>query len=139
MGKEREDDAVPPPTPTTLPSAAAHWEKWEDWRRGEATMSDLNVIKEGWGRGAEAIQTVAESLAKQEEEGILCSPSSAIENVNEEEMDTSIGHYKRKTMRTGWTRRTTSGGLTSHSSRTQPAGGSELPSSPSVAIFEENT
>ncbi|KAK1886797.1 RAC-gamma serine/threonine-protein kinase [Dissostichus eleginoides] len=47
---------------------------------------------------AEAIQTVAESLAKQEEEGILCSPSSAIENVNEEEMDTSIGHYKRKTM-----------------------------------------
>ncbi|KAF3852713.1 hypothetical protein F7725_006068 [Dissostichus mawsoni] len=45
---------------------------------------------------AEAIQTVAESLAKQEEEGILCSPSSAIENVNEEEMDTSIGHYKRK-------------------------------------------
>lgn len=45
---------------------------------------------------AEAIQTVAESLAKQEEEGILCSPTSQIENVNEEEMDTSIGHYKRK-------------------------------------------
>ncbi|KAF0021641.1 hypothetical protein F2P81_026107 [Scophthalmus maximus] len=41
---------------------------------------------------------VAESLAKQEEEGILCSPASQIENVNEEEMDTSIGHYKRKTM-----------------------------------------
>ena len=39
---------------------------------------------------------VAESLAKQEEEGILCSPTSQIENVNEEEMDTSIGHYKRK-------------------------------------------
>lgn len=45
---------------------------------------------------AEAIQMVAESLAKQEEEGILCSPTSAIENVNEEEMDTSISHYKRK-------------------------------------------
>lgn len=39
---------------------------------------------------------VAESLAKQEEEGILSSPTSQIENVNEEEMDTSIGHYKRK-------------------------------------------
>uniref|UniRef100_A0A7N8WQU7 non-specific serine/threonine protein kinase n=1 Tax=Mastacembelus armatus TaxID=205130 RepID=A0A7N8WQU7_9TELE len=38
------------------------------------------------------------SLAKQEEEGILCSPTSQIENVNEEEMDTSISHYKRKTM-----------------------------------------
>uniref|UniRef100_A0A7N8XX59 non-specific serine/threonine protein kinase n=1 Tax=Mastacembelus armatus TaxID=205130 RepID=A0A7N8XX59_9TELE len=47
---------------------------------------------------AEAIQMVAESLAKQEEEGILCSPTSQIENVNEEEMDTSISHYKRKTM-----------------------------------------
>lgn len=39
---------------------------------------------------------VADSLAKQEEEGILCSPISQIENVNEEEMDTSISHYKRK-------------------------------------------
>lgn len=39
---------------------------------------------------------VAESLAKQEEEGILCSPTSQIENVNEEEMDTSISHHKRK-------------------------------------------
>lgn len=39
---------------------------------------------------------VAESLAKQEEEGILCSPTSQIENVNEEEMDTTISHYKRK-------------------------------------------
>lgn len=39
---------------------------------------------------------VADSLAKQEEEGILCSPTSQIENVNEEEMDTSISHYKRK-------------------------------------------
>uniref|UniRef100_A0A667YYW9 non-specific serine/threonine protein kinase n=1 Tax=Myripristis murdjan TaxID=586833 RepID=A0A667YYW9_9TELE len=47
---------------------------------------------------AEAIQMVAESLAKQEEEGILCSPTSQIENVNEEEMDTSISHHKRKTM-----------------------------------------
>uniref|UniRef100_A0A8C9Z1D2 non-specific serine/threonine protein kinase n=1 Tax=Sander lucioperca TaxID=283035 RepID=A0A8C9Z1D2_SANLU len=47
---------------------------------------------------AEAIQMVAESLAKQEEEGILSSPTSQIENVNEEEMDTSISHYKRKTM-----------------------------------------
>ena len=42
---------------------------------------------------------VAESLAKQEEEGILCSPTSQIENVNEEEMDTSISHYKRKVHR----------------------------------------
>uniref|UniRef100_A0A3Q2E9W0 V-akt murine thymoma viral oncogene homolog 3b n=1 Tax=Cyprinodon variegatus TaxID=28743 RepID=A0A3Q2E9W0_CYPVA len=48
---------------------------------------------------AEAIQMVAESLAKQEEEGILCSPTSQIENVNEEEMDTSISHYKRKVRR----------------------------------------
>ena len=39
---------------------------------------------------------VAESLAKQEEEGILCSPTSQIENVNEEEMDTSISQHKRK-------------------------------------------
>lgn len=39
---------------------------------------------------------VADSLAKQEEEGILSSPISQIENVNEEEMDTSISHYKRK-------------------------------------------
>ena len=45
---------------------------------------------------AEAIQMVAESLAKQEEEGILCSPTSQIENVNEEEMDTSTSHHKRK-------------------------------------------
>uniref|UniRef100_A0A8C5B0P6 non-specific serine/threonine protein kinase n=1 Tax=Gadus morhua TaxID=8049 RepID=A0A8C5B0P6_GADMO len=45
---------------------------------------------------AEAIQMVAESLAKQEEEGILCSPTSQIENVNEEEMDTSISQHKRK-------------------------------------------
>lgn len=45
---------------------------------------------------AEAIQMVADSLAKQEEEGILSSPISQIENVNEEEMDTSISHYKRK-------------------------------------------
>jgi len=42
---------------------------------------------------------VAESLAKQEEEGILCSPTSQIENVNEEEMDTSISHYKRKVLK----------------------------------------
>lgn len=48
---------------------------------------------------AEAIQMVADSLAKQEEEGILCSPTSQIENVNEEEMDTSISHYKRKVSR----------------------------------------
>uniref|UniRef100_A0AAY4AAV9 non-specific serine/threonine protein kinase n=1 Tax=Denticeps clupeoides TaxID=299321 RepID=A0AAY4AAV9_9TELE len=46
----------------------------------------------------EAIQMVADKLAKQEEEGILCSPTSQIENVNEEEMDTSISHHKRKTM-----------------------------------------
>uniref|UniRef100_A0AAR2K1H2 non-specific serine/threonine protein kinase n=1 Tax=Pygocentrus nattereri TaxID=42514 RepID=A0AAR2K1H2_PYGNA len=46
----------------------------------------------------EAIQMVADKLAKQEEEGILCSPTSQIEIVNEEEMDTSISHHKRKTM-----------------------------------------
>lgn len=39
---------------------------------------------------------VADKLAKQEEEGILCSPTLQIENVNEEEMDTSISHHKRK-------------------------------------------
>uniref|UniRef100_A0AAR2JQ20 non-specific serine/threonine protein kinase n=1 Tax=Pygocentrus nattereri TaxID=42514 RepID=A0AAR2JQ20_PYGNA len=44
----------------------------------------------------EAIQMVADKLAKQEEEGILCSPTSQIEIVNEEEMDTSISHHKRK-------------------------------------------
>uniref|UniRef100_A0A087X4S4 non-specific serine/threonine protein kinase n=3 Tax=Cyprinodontoidei TaxID=8087 RepID=A0A087X4S4_POEFO len=54
-------------------------------------------IRDEW---AEAIQMVAESLAKQEEEGILCSPTSQIENVNEEEMDTSISHYKRKFVQT---------------------------------------
>uniref|UniRef100_A0A674BGQ8 non-specific serine/threonine protein kinase n=1 Tax=Salmo trutta TaxID=8032 RepID=A0A674BGQ8_SALTR len=48
---------------------------------------------------AEAIQMVADSLAKQEEEGSLCSPTSQIENeVNEEEMDTSTSQHKRKTM-----------------------------------------
>ncbi|GAA6109978.1 RAC-gamma serine/threonine-protein kinase isoform X1, partial [Tachysurus ichikawai] len=46
----------------------------------------------------EAIQMVADKLAKQEEEGILCSPTTQIEIVNEEEMDTSISHHKRKTM-----------------------------------------
>ncbi|XP_062400208.1 RAC-gamma serine/threonine-protein kinase isoform X1 [Sardina pilchardus] len=45
---------------------------------------------------AEAIQMVADKLAKQEEEGILCSPTLQMENVNEEEMDTSISHHKRK-------------------------------------------
>lgn len=44
----------------------------------------------------EAIQMVADKLAKQEEEGILCSPTTQIEIVNEEEMDTSISHHKRK-------------------------------------------
>lgn len=39
---------------------------------------------------------VADKLAKQEEEGILCSPTTQIEIVNEEEMDTSISHHKRK-------------------------------------------
>ncbi|KAG7273615.1 hypothetical protein CRUP_011044 [Coryphaenoides rupestris] len=34
-----------------------------------------------------------------EEEGNLCSPASQMENVNEEEMDTSISHHKRKTMK----------------------------------------
>lgn len=59
------------------------------WRFEPALVS----CRDEW---AEAIQMVADSLAKQEEEGILCSPTSQIENVNEEEMDTSISHYKRK-------------------------------------------
>ncbi|KAI4873844.1 hypothetical protein NFI96_018838, partial [Prochilodus magdalenae] len=48
-------------------------------------------------RGSDPV-CVADKLAKQEEEGILCSPTSQIEIVNEEEMDTSISHHKRKTM-----------------------------------------
>lgn len=53
----------------------------------------LLVTRDEW---VEAIQMVADKLAKQEEEGILCSPISQIENVNEEEMDTSTSHHKRK-------------------------------------------
>lgn len=49
----------------------------------------------------EAIQMVADKLAKQEEEGILCSPTTQIEIVSEEEMDTSISHHKRKVSRRG--------------------------------------
>lgn len=53
----------------------------------------VSVTRDEW---VEAIQMVADKLAKQEEEGILCSPISQIENVNEEEMDTSTSHHKRK-------------------------------------------
>lgn len=62
---------------------------------GEPRLNEpcLTTCRDEW---AEAIQMVAESLAKQEEEGILCSPTSQIEIGNEEEMDTSISHYKRK-------------------------------------------
>uniref|UniRef100_A0A8C2IK99 non-specific serine/threonine protein kinase n=1 Tax=Cyprinus carpio TaxID=7962 RepID=A0A8C2IK99_CYPCA len=47
---------------------------------------------------AEAIQMVADKLQRQEEERIQCSPTSQIDNMGEEEMDTSISHHKRKTM-----------------------------------------
>ncbi|KAA0717836.1 RAC-gamma serine/threonine-protein kinase [Triplophysa tibetana] len=47
---------------------------------------------------AEAIQMVADKLQRQEEERIQCSPTSQIDNLVEEEMDTSISHHKRKTM-----------------------------------------
>ncbi|XP_076141335.1 RAC-gamma serine/threonine-protein kinase [Alosa pseudoharengus] len=46
----------------------------------------------------EAIQMVADKLQRQEEERIQCSPTSQIDNIGEEEMDTSTSHYKRKTM-----------------------------------------
>ena len=39
---------VPLTPQTTVPSPSPHWESWEDWWRGEATMSDQNVVKEGW-------------------------------------------------------------------------------------------
>jgi len=45
---------------------------------------------------AEAIQMVADKLQRQEEERIQCSPTSQIDNLGEEEMDTSISHHKRK-------------------------------------------
>uniref|UniRef100_A0A8C1MZI5 non-specific serine/threonine protein kinase n=1 Tax=Cyprinus carpio TaxID=7962 RepID=A0A8C1MZI5_CYPCA len=45
---------------------------------------------------AEAIQMVADKLQRQEEERIQCSPTSQIDNMGEEEMDTSISHHKRK-------------------------------------------
>ncbi len=60
--------------------------------RSDCTFVFL-VSRDEW---VEAIQMVADKLAKQEEEGILCSPISQIENVNEEEMDTSTSHHKRK-------------------------------------------
>ncbi|XP_064174304.1 RAC-gamma serine/threonine-protein kinase-like isoform X1 [Anguilla rostrata] len=47
---------------------------------------------------ADAIQTVADKLQRQEEERIQCSPTSQIDNICEEEMDTSTSHHKRKTM-----------------------------------------
>ncbi|XP_051506953.1 RAC-gamma serine/threonine-protein kinase-like isoform X2 [Myxocyprinus asiaticus] len=47
---------------------------------------------------AEAIQMVADKLQRQEEERIQSSPTSQIDNMGEEEMDTSISHHKRKTM-----------------------------------------
>lgn len=39
---------------------------------------------------------VADKLQRQEEERIQCSPTSQIDNLGEEEMDTSISHHKRK-------------------------------------------
>lgn len=39
---------------------------------------------------------VADKLQRQEEERIQCSPNSQIDNLGEEEMDTSISHHKRK-------------------------------------------
>uniref|UniRef100_A0A8D0CGK6 non-specific serine/threonine protein kinase n=1 Tax=Scleropages formosus TaxID=113540 RepID=A0A8D0CGK6_SCLFO len=46
----------------------------------------------------DAIQMVADKLQRQEEERIQCSPTSQIDNIGEEEMDTSTSHHKRKTM-----------------------------------------
>uniref|UniRef100_A0AAY4DKU9 non-specific serine/threonine protein kinase n=1 Tax=Denticeps clupeoides TaxID=299321 RepID=A0AAY4DKU9_9TELE len=46
----------------------------------------------------EAIQMVADKLQRQEEERIQCNPTSQLDNMCEEEMDTSTSHYKRKTM-----------------------------------------
>ncbi|RXM99562.1 RAC-gamma serine/threonine-protein kinase [Acipenser ruthenus] len=52
-------------------------------------------FREEW---TEAIQTVADRLQRQEEERMNCSPTSQIDNIGEEEMDTSTSHQKRKTM-----------------------------------------
>ncbi|MBN3324097.1 AKT3 kinase, partial [Atractosteus spatula] len=56
---------------------------------------DTPEEREEW---TEAIQTVADKLQRQEEERMSCSPTSQIDNIGEEEMDTSTSHHKRKTM-----------------------------------------
>ncbi|KAG5855524.1 hypothetical protein ANANG_G00049940 [Anguilla anguilla] len=56
---------------------------------------DTPEEREEW---MEAIQMVADKLQRQEEERIQCSPTSQIDNICEEEMDTSTSHHKRKTM-----------------------------------------
>ncbi|MGH0166409.1 UNVERIFIED_CONTAM: hypothetical protein FKN15_071628 [Acipenser sinensis] len=56
---------------------------------------DTPEEREEW---TEAIQTVADRLQRQEEERMNCSPTSQIDNIGEEEMDTSTSHQKRKTM-----------------------------------------
>ncbi|KAG2467115.1 AKT3 kinase, partial [Polypterus senegalus] len=56
---------------------------------------DTPEEREEW---TEAIQAVADRLQRQEEERMSCSPTSQIDNIGEEEMDTSTSHHKRKTM-----------------------------------------
>ncbi|XP_041106713.1 RAC-gamma serine/threonine-protein kinase-like isoform X2 [Polyodon spathula] len=56
---------------------------------------DTPEEREEW---MEAIQTVADRLQRQEEERMNCSPTSQIDNIGEEEMDTSTSYLKRKTM-----------------------------------------
>lgn len=51
-----------------------------------------HFYREEW---TEAIQAVADRLQRQEEERMNCSPTSQIDNI-EEEMDASTTHHKRK-------------------------------------------
>ncbi|XP_033876935.3 RAC-gamma serine/threonine-protein kinase-like isoform X2 [Acipenser ruthenus] len=51
--------------------------------------------REEW---TEAIQTVADSLQRQEDERMKCSPTSQTDRIGEEGRDTSTGLHKRKTL-----------------------------------------
>lgn len=80
-------------------------------------------------RKAQQISSVMEQQYQREMLTGLCLPNASL-------------FASPQTMRTGWTQRTTSEGLISHSSPTQPAGGSERPaqqpvSSPFVAILRK--
>ncbi|RXM96579.1 RAC-gamma serine/threonine-protein kinase [Acipenser ruthenus] len=52
-------------------------------------------FREEW---TEAIQTVADSLQRQEDERMKCSPTSQTDRIGEEGRDTSTGLHKRKTL-----------------------------------------